>query len=337
MFFGSYLVREKILSYSDFLECISEQVLSAEPLVKIVSESEKLSEDKLLELIDKQVQSKKSLKEVILDDGILSNDDLIGLMKGSYEKQESFSDVMVRLNKLPKVEIESHLESFEKASVSTKVDTPAVEEIEISSAALESLRELEGIDLSDSGLDVISESSDKSEDKSDGGISSAALESLSELDPDAAKKLSDSVIEKTPVSVSSPTDTFVEEFGNTLSENMYSKMKRIVDIIFKTAEEEGDFSNFFNSLFREVHIVKGAARLASFHHVEDVLEMFENSIDEFFKFSDDLKKEWLTKHGSKLNQVIEELWKVRNSLVESKAEDGAGLTSLREVIDSLEL
>lgn len=303
MFFGSYLVRKGIIKIEDFIACATEQIKSNKTYLEILYENSLLSAEQILTLVDDQFESKKTFSQIISEKNLIDASKLRLVLESSSSLQKSFSEILRDKSILGQEDLVKHYAEYEKNLVSEPEVNNAGESVEISSAALESLKELEGVDMGD-----LVET--KSEEIG-GDISAAALESLKEIDANAAKG----------ISVNNPeSNAFVSDFLETFSEQLYNKLNKIITIIFKTADEEGDFSNFFNSLFRELHIIKGSARLANFSKIEKALDEWEESIEFFFKLPDNQKNSWLTENGDSLKKLVDLCWDIRNQIAEKKSE-----------------
>jgi len=314
MFFGSYLVRKNIIKLEDFIACTTEQIKSNKTLLEILYENSVLSEDQILSLVDEQFDSKKTFGQILSDKGLVEDSKLKLIFESSTSSQKSFTEVLKEKSILAQQDLVKYFADYEKESISEEGSINGDDSVEISSAALESLKELEGVDLGDlAGLESASDSGD---------ISEAALESLREIDASAADNISVS---------DSKTNAFASDFLETFNEELYEKLNKIIKIIFKTAEEEGDFSNFFNSLFRELHIIKGSARLASFSKIEKALDEWEESIEFFFKLSDIQKATWLNDNGKNLKQLVELCWELRNQIASKNSENEISETKLSEM------
>jgi hypothetical protein len=373
MFFGSYLVKEKVISMEDFVECLTIQLKSAPTLIEALFENDSLSSEKILELVDLQFIEKKSLTEIIINSSILTREELQDVITKSCLRQQSFSDILLNKEKVELLDLKMHFEKYEKTLISTNTVTEDKETgAEISSAALESLKELDGVDLSEFGEAINSKEEEEEEavlsqeaepemseaaleslrelnaeaadelsgegaDESSGEIklSDAALESLRELDPNAADGLVPTEGETCVAesNESSPNETFKKEFCETFNESMYNKMNKIIKIIFNTVKEEGDFSNFFNSLFREFHLIKGASRLAGFKLIEEVVEDWEDILDNFFKLEEEEKKEWFNSHGSKLSTLVDSIWDIRNQIKLNDDETSISFEQVNKILN----
>lgn len=361
MFFGSYLVKEKIISINDFVDCLSAQVKSTPSLVEAVFSSEIISNDKLIELVDQQFDQKISLMEVIINSSIVTKEQLLEVVNLSVLQQDSFSNILINKNKMTVNMLKSHYEAYEKSQISTE-GKPA--EVEVSAAALESLKELDGVDLSELGVvekseektsqepelseaaleslrelnagaadDLVDGSAGSLPDEKGPELSEAALESLRELSPDAAEGLEISSAPSDKAVECGPNETFKNEFCETFNETMYKKMNKIVKIIFSTVKEEGDFSNFFNSLFREFHLVKGASRLAGFKLVEETIDQWEDILGTFFKLEEAQKKEWFELHSGKLTVLIDSCWEIRNQINSNVDDASIDYSSVNKVLE----
>ncbi|OUR96118.1 hypothetical protein A9Q84_07075 [Halobacteriovorax marinus] len=326
MYFGSYLVRKEIIKIEDFITCATEQIKSNKTLLEIVFENSILNEDQILSLVDKQYDSKKTFVQIIRESDLIEDSKLLTYYESSSSNQKSFSDILKEKSILGQDDLLKYYEDYEKSNVSDPKASIGGDTVEISSAALESLKELEGINLGElatleKSVEVPAEiSTEASSDEPQ--ISAAALESLKELDAGAAEGLAQD---------GEQSSAFVDDFLDIFSDHLYTKLNKIIGIIFKTADEEGDFSNFFNSLFRELHIIKGAARLAHFAKIEGAIGQWEAGIEFFFNLSEKQKKSWLKEHGSSLSQLVELCWDIRNKIATNNSETSLEDAKLNEI------
>lgn len=81
-----------------------------------------------------------------------------------------------------------------------------------------------------------------------------------------------------------------------------------------------DISNYYNSLFRDLHILKGAIVLASLSSMNTLVSSWEDEIEKALKENNDFMKSWCHKHLKKLDQVIDFLWLARMKVHQDQGE-----------------
>ncbi len=233
---------------------------------------------------------------------------------------------------------------IEVSDVQEEASRPDDGETELSEAALESLKEL---NISTEELSVGGEVSDVQEEASNSDdveteLSEAALESLRELGAISEEEISNLTSEHCSETTTEPqveavsstnnvdsnefiiidkmAENFVDEYLNTFSEKMFNKLNKIAKFIKETADNNGDIANFFNSLYRDIHVVKVVAALVESKLSEKLLERWENIIEGIFTKSNDQLKEWVEVNLSLMRTSIEICWEIRSCIDENMSE-----------------
>jgi hypothetical protein len=211
----------------------------------------------------------------------------------------------------------------EEADVSVTVE----EDEGISEAALGSLKELGG-DLGDAAM--VEEADFSVVVEVDEGISEAALESLKELGGDIDDAL---MIEESGGTIDASADILarkeeelqldptIKEYIDTYTTQKNKKISRIISMIDTAAKDDQDIANYFNSLFRELHVVKGAALIVEAKYSTKLVEIWEHIIDKFFSMDNEKIKNCVGLHLQTLSASSSILWNIREYIASGKTEE----------------
>lgn len=405
MFFGQYLIKEKVIDGDQLVQAIVHQQESMPSLFRVLFENKILSTDKLVDTINTLAEKRKDLVSLILEENLVSMDDLSKAQNIQNINGLTLGQALVDLNFLPVTDLEHHLTNYltlkteevesedeapaesKPALVEEKLQEPEVNELGISAAALESLKELGDIgatdlaeleggsskteepapksgepEISAAALESLKELGDigaadladleagmsKAQeaptDSGAPGISAAALESLKELgeigadelaELEGLKKTSESITEldihdhsnidfseyeKEFSLVEKMGESFIDEFLGTYNEKTNNKLNKIAKFIKDTAESGGDIANFFNSLYRDVHVVKGVSTSVESKLCEKVWTLWEEIIEGLFSKNNDYLKEWVDTYLKDMKSSLALLWEVRNEIEKNKNE-----------------
>jgi hypothetical protein len=111
-----------------------------------------------------------------------------------------------------------------------------------------------------------------------------------------------------------PVRDDVVHFLNLYNQKQKNKMIKLIDILQDTLEKSLDLSNYFNSLFRDVHLVNGAISFADINILAPIVNKWDMGIDEVLLKGEDEVKSWCEKNLSNLKIFLEELWSLRNKI-----------------------
>lgn len=331
-------------SDNDILSCMKELGTSEDDLAKVVQ----FQKDKSLNLIDS-----------LVNDGLADKDKVIELYKSFQEvsnKEKAPESIQTENtnDSSPKTEISAAaLESLKElqggdidmSQFDVVEENPVVEEVsavkkstqktKISAAALESLKELQGgeLDMSEFEIEDELEVEIKVETKTDEReksevadiepeISAAALESLREMGgvPDSDLEALSKVTQGSS-SEKKELDSSSADYISIFNEQKNKKMKKILQMIKSAAESDSDIANYFNSLFRELHVVKGAAVLVEAKYSKKLIEIWELIIDKIFTMSNPELKAWFYSYEQCLHDTIVLLWEIRESVAKNTSEE----------------
>ncbi|MDD0854203.1 hypothetical protein HBN50_13910 [Halobacteriovorax sp. GB3] len=330
MFFGEYLLSKNIISRGQLLEVLADQENSTKSVFEIIQGESFFEKMNLSKAIHIMYEKKISFLNACLDADVLAQNECESVIMKMQESRPNFIEILVEKSILSAEDINKHYEEFLNAgdiqsskpesSISAESD-----EVEISDAALESLREL-GIDDSSLKAEVsVASASSVNEETSDEGeieISAAALESLKEIggvSSDILNELESSAGASTTESDNSSSNSteiegFVSQYLDTFTDKTYKKMSKVVGMIYSTAESGSDVANIMNSLYRELHITKGAACLADLKISEKLLDVTEELLEKLFKLPNNELIKWVKDNLTCLEDCIDILWDLRGAI-----------------------
>lgn len=301
-FFGDFLVQKKLISEKQLIESLCEQIKSTPPVVECLYKLEILSLAEISNVIKTQMGTDKSIFHILKSDFNLDVDSINKIKSYQMGMRKPLGQILVQSNILDQGTLQTELGHFLELKSTRGIEEFATEEAlgrpsesppEISAAALESLREL-GITSLDDREESIAPAIESSGASVE--VSQAALESLKELGISE-----DAVYEDFQTA---EMDPFVEEFLAQVSEGKIQKLFKILSMVKSSYENKTDYKNILNSLYREVHIIKGAVRLSDLKLteklltsaeglVEIVLSKSNKAVDELFLEYYNVLEEWV--------------------------------------------
>jgi hypothetical protein len=156
-------------------------------------------------------------------------------------------------------------------------------------------------------------------------MSEAALESLRELgmvmdDMPAAKPASAAPIKEEEFSPPVEGNIFVDEFLNVYNSKMKNKLAKILSILKESLADDSDISNYFNSLYRDLHVLKGAAQVGDLAQTEGFISEWEKVIEKILSQKNNEIKAWGAAGIPELEKGLNHLWSMRESIDKYKSE-----------------
>ena len=180
-------------------------------------------------------------------------------------------------------------------------------DVELSAAAIESLKELQGDSFD---MAVLGNSGE--------GKTNVAKEEESSLAEKVSTDASEEEIIQSIVDQPSEIDC---HFAQVFSLKKYNKKLKIKDMILKAANNDGEVSNYLNSLYKELHIIKGAAALEGTPKLSKMLDVWELIIDLLFKKDEKFLNDWAYKYADSLEDTLDVAWKIREELNNGSKEE----------------
>ena len=288
MYFGEFLIEKKLINEEQLLDALIFQLEHLPSFLRVLREEKVFSPQDLFRMIQTQLENNTDLITVIKNEKKLDDKKLDELYLKQAFKKKMLGSVLVELKFVQQADIERSLHEFLRVK-----DTLPKKEITNPVAA-----------------------SDPAPAKAaEVEISQAALDSLRELGITADFPVA------TPAQVVS-TNIFIEEFLGTYSEKMFNKQKKLMEILNQSLKDESDISNYFNSLYRDLLLLKGAAFLADLNimasFINDCCEMLEGKL---MKSSEQLK-EWGVISIPNIEKCIIFLWEIRESVAQNQSDEG---------------
>ena len=255
------LREEKTFSSKDIVRMIQVQLESNSDLITILKEEFKIDELGIHKLYQKQVSNRKMLGSVLVELKIVEQSVIEKMLHEFLRDKENFK----------KAKIEE---------IAKPLQAPA-QKIEISEAALESLREL---GLSDEDF-VVSTSS-------------------------VEKVQSDEI-----------TNPFVEEFLNVFSEKMHNKFLKLIGFLEQSSNDESNTINYFNTLYTDLYILKEAASLTNLSFSSHLFSTWGELVEQKMMLENEQLKNWIREVLPLLEKSLTYLWEIRALIVKDKSED----------------
>ncbi len=371
MNFGEYLLNKNLISSQDFIHCRIEQMRAMPTTLEAMVDLNVYPVDKLASLLNEASRKKCDLYNVLEDDVKEKVDSFVESTVKSFAEVLLTNELVTRENLiqwLQEFKSEKHQDDSSSVSVSSteSLSSDGPGDTLISEAALESLKELQGDSFDPSLLGELNQETQNSISESEHvasnaetEVSQAALESLKELgiSPEELKELEGSISspsdEKTETQTLNSLSTEIEasrpdnDYSLIFTKKRLSKLDKIYNMIIDAAEKKEEVSNYLNSLFREIHVIKGAAALIGAKKSKVVLETWEHAIDLLFEKSNEGLIDWVSSHIEKLRTSIDLLWAIREAIQDDKSEDSflmdlnnkekyiGCITALKEMIQAL--
>lgn len=304
MFFGKYLIDKKVIAEDQLIEAMTFVEKSQPSFLKVLTTQNKLNCTQIVEALNDALCLKKDLQSILLEKNLISESELVEINKTRSHKGFSLGQALVELRFLPNEDLNSYITTYLKEKkdniVPEMVKEPTLneQETELSSAALESLRELGIVDesvIEDLESHVEEEVKESIGQEEIGGISSAALESLKELgivDEAVVEDLSQQVLDEKPcveeeelaqgdVAISAAALESLGELGIVDQETMnalegtQSEIDKNIDIL------ENTFVKKFSDEFYENLV--GRVKSLTQGYDEEKLLLVQEMVDELYE------------------------------------------------------
>jgi Fe2+ transport system protein FeoA len=311
MFFGKFLLDKKIITASQLIQAIATQSESKQSIFGFIQENKLISDEDFANAINVSSVKNTTIQNIILESKLLTQVQLSDLNQEITRKGISLGKALLinnsiesdKLNEMLKEYLET--ENTSNVSDSTSAAETNEPDVAISSAALDSLKEL-GITDGEEFEELEAQSASVQEDpseKTDVAISSAALDSLKELgitDGEEFEELEaqsasvqEDPSEKPDVAISSAALDSLKELGITDGEEFEALESKVVGLEFEGVKEEGYLDIFTSDLFEKS---KSNIKSLSKGFDEDTLKELSHSISnllsassrEGYKFSEKL-------------------------------------------------
>ncbi len=284
MYFGEFLLNKKIINEVQLLDALIYQVENLPSFLRVLKDEKIVTAHEIVRLIQLQLEGNTDLISVLKEHQMIDDIALGKLYQKQIIGRKVLGSVLVELNFVEQSVVEKMLHEFlsDKNNLQKPVKPVAVEEkkavtvtvaaeAEISEAALETMREL--------GL---------------------CVEVFTSKTPE--KKATSNEIEP---------NVFVHEFLNIFNEKLNNKLNKLVQIFEQSINDGSDISNYLNSLYRDLIILKGAATLGELIYTVEILTEWCNQIEKKLKENNETLVIWARNAVPLMNQTVGCLWELR--------------------------
>ncbi|MFZ8933308.1 MAG: hypothetical protein ACO20H_11390 [Bacteriovoracaceae bacterium] len=280
MYFGDYLLKEKLITEDQLIEAVSLQHESIPSFIKIIQKNNLIKPSDIVELIFKSHNTKRDLINIIKDEKILDDKDLELAKKVQAEQTKSLGECLVELSILDLKSLENHLSNY------IVLKNEYSEENLDTASENDSLEETETTDESDS-------------------IGNIDLEEF--------------------VSSEEKKGEVVESFLKTFDDKLFAKLNKLSGLLKDAIEGDGDITNLFSTLYRDICILKTAFTLVESKSSEKIVECWETLLENMFNMNNEQLKEWFGSNIELLNDSINILWEIRSNISNESSEQSLWL------------
>ncbi len=320
--FGQFLIENNVISEVDYIRALIKQEGSTPSVLESIVELNLIPYEQLVTLVNKSRTERINLLST------LNEEDSKKITEHRIVSTKSIAEVLYEENLLDANKLKEQSKLFSEMTESN--EKPGHEQVKdsedeelISSAALESLKELQGADFDESQFTAENNVEEST-------ISAAALESLKELqgddfnpeDFDLSQSESSEKSESEIVKDIEKIETKEKgELTQIYSLKKHKKILKIEKMIKKAVETDQNVSNYLNSLYRELYVIKGVASISNANKFCKLVDIWEIMIDLLFKREEEFVHKWAKEHISTLGTTMNVLWEIRERIDAGEEED----------------
>jgi len=281
MYFGDYLVSQNVISSEQLVLSLIFQIESMPSIYQVIFDEKIINAEVFLKYLKNEAKNEnEDLVGQLRKDDLISENKLQELFLKQISKKIPLGEIICRLNFSTPEIINHHLKNYYDKKfheVEDKKETAKSNDtVEISEAALESLKEL--------GMDI---SSVKSEMKV-------------------------------------PTNPFIDQFLELFTEKFKNKILKLLQIMKKTVDDGADITNYINSLYRDVHLLKGSVMLAELKLIEEIVTLLDEKIEKQLSSDSTKLNQWFKVSYPQIENSIKLFWKYTENIAASKSEEQIG-------------
>lgn len=324
--FAKFLIDKNIINQNQLIEVYVYQEKMAPGLINVISESKLLDRDELVRLVLQSAQTGEHVYNLLLEHDISIAKGVVSLVQ---EQTPNFIRSIAELDicdekKLSELydEFQSHLpfESEEpttpEAIEETNENMNTSDDVGLSAAALESLREL-GMDTEELENSVThkEEVDDSVATEEEVGLSAAALESLRELGMNT-EELEQSVEKKESEKKCDKTLEHKFAYLSYFDDERKNDINKVIDSVQSEIDKDGDYQNLLSSLFKEFHLLRGAAEEDGLQLSERLIAQSERSVATVIESGPNAAAAFAKlKFG--FEQALNAIWELREAIVKN--------------------
>jgi hypothetical protein len=285
MYFGDYLIEKKIITPTQLILALVHQLEHLPSLIRLIHESGLVAPSELLEVMKIHIKQDTDILAVLIQRKKITEAQVNDLALKQWSKRLPLGEVLVQLNILTKYQLEAYLEAY--------------------------------FELKEQVAGPSSICASRDSQSGDSLINDAALESLRELGIDTSSF-------DRPASKGTRTLHAKEEvkhFLDIFTEKQKNKMLKLIAIIDDTNKKNEDLGNYVNSLFRDLHLIKGAIFLADISAIETATTSWDESLELALSRGDAGVKHWCMTYLAHFHSYIEKLWEIRIKIDADKTDE----------------
>lgn len=282
MYFGDFLISKKIITEEQLLDALVLQVEGLPSFLRILREDKLFTANEILNIVKNQCENNSDIATVLRDERKIDEKKLNELYLKQVINRKMLGRVLVELKYVDESILEKMLYEFLR-------DKDNVGNIEVLAKSKQVVESTEGVEISE-----------------------AALQSMRELGISVERFIS-KPIDKVG-------NIFVEEFLNTFSEKLNNKLIKLLSFLKQSLQEHSTISNYLNSIYYEITVLKGAASLGELHISFQILEKWTGLIENKLELDENKLTEWGGEVLPVLIKSLEYLWKIREVVLSEKDE-----------------
>lgn len=278
--FVNYLVTNNLVSKKDLIYAVATVSESQPSLLRILIDEKIISEDQAISIIDKQLKSNLSISEILITEKIITAEKLNIAIDKMNSSGKTLIDVLLEKNLLSHQVLVDAVDKYKIEDAKKEEEPKKVNKnVSISEAALESLKEL--------------------------GISDETM--IADLEQSSDNK-------RTEETNTREDNVFAQELLKSLDEKQFNKLLKIDTIIKEAVQNEGDVNTYLNTLYKDFHIIKGAACLAEVNEIENLLDKWESVLENLFDKTEKDIRSWFSNKTEVVVQTVDILKKIKENL-----------------------
>ncbi len=335
-----YLVNKKLIDSEQALEIALCHLEARPSLLKVIKNEGLLDANKIMEIYFKAGEEKKSFYEVFSRDSGLTSDDLSQVFKAQAMQGKSMAQLIVDKGFITQDKWESALREYmktdeylENQSVSSdqskpqevvveQVDTPSTSvPAGISAAALESLKEVSGLDAAQlSELEAQMGGASEADSSTEQEAAQMMADQMADEEVENEEGPSPLMEEPQEDLSSGENSIYRDEYFSNHNEDLQSEVLVIANR-YRLKKREKDLSLFHQNMTK----ILSLAKLSEYQYIEKLLTPYDNLMNQMMDDSSINPQDW----DSLVSDMLDLLWKFRTQLYEGKSES--------EVLSDLDL
>jgi hypothetical protein len=302
MFFGEFLLMKNIISEEQLLDALIFQVENLPSFLRVLKEEKLLSSSEIVRIIQKQLLKKTDIVSILREENIVDEPTIKKLYQRQVEGRKMLGRALVELKMIEQSVIEKMLFEF----------------LQIKDNLQKNIQQESAEKTKESVKETVDEK--VTEKKSNLEISDAALESMKELGLSIEEFLSPSKKIETTF-VENESSLLVDKFLNIFNEKMKNKFIKVFSFISQSIKDESNISNYFNTLYRDLHVMKEAALQAELTLSGSLIGEWEAIVEKKMTLDNDHLSGWTSDSLPLMDEAINYLWEIRELISFEKNED----------------